>query len=52
MRVEWLYTKTGNVTSAYVWDNMKLIDKFIYQGKLDSKERSKKEKEILQKFKP
>jgi hypothetical protein len=48
MRVEYLYNDRWNTSTFYVWKGMELVDKFIYEGKMDTEE-VKKTKERIEK---
>lgn len=39
LRVEFVFENHSGITRAYVWQNMRIIDKHPYQGTLSSEEK-------------
>ena len=51
MHTEFLYNKKEDVTKVYLWDKMTLLDKEIYDGKVETDERDNISNKLIQRWK-
>lgn len=49
MKIEVLYNDKWNTTTFYIWKNMELVDKFIFEGKMTTEEIKDKKKQLSSK---